>query len=315
MPFAIRSAFAPALTVLRISALVLLLLVSGTAAAALNVVTTTPDLAALVAEVGGEHVRVKPLSKPGEDPHYVDPKPSLVVALARADLLVFNGLDLEIGWLPPLQVNSRNAAIQKGGIGYFDASRYVQVMEANLEANRAMGDIHPGGNPHYLYDPREGAKVAVALGAKLAELLPAQRPFFLKQAKGVANNLQALAKREAERFRSLAPEQLRVLTYHRSLVYVIDWLGLERPMNVEPRPGVAPSPAHIARVLSTMRAQKIRTILQERHYPTRTSETLARMTQAKVVVVPGGASFADKKELYSQRIQRTVEVLYVALAR
>ena len=291
-----------------------LVLSPGSAHAALKVVTTTPDLAALVAEVGGEHVRVMPLSKPDEDPHYVDPKPSLVVALARADLLVFNGLELEIGWLPPLQVNSRNAAVQKGGIGSFDASRFVRVMEANQEANRAMGDIHPGGNPHYLYDPREGAKVATALGAKLAELMPSQRAHFLKNAELVSARLRTLAQTASERFRALPAAKRRVITYHRSLVYVLDWLGLERPMNVESRPGVAPSPAHVARVLNVMRSQKIRTIIQERHYPTKTSQTLARMTQAKLVVVPGGARFADKKERYSQRIQRTLDLLYGAIA-
>ncbi|MBM65233.1 MAG: ABC transporter substrate-binding protein [Myxococcales bacterium] len=294
---------------------VLLLLASFPAQAALKVVTTTPDLAALVAEVGGDHVDVITMSRPDQDPHYVDPKPSLVVDLARADMLVFNGLELEIGWLPPLQVNCRNAAVQKGGTGYFDASRYVKVMEANREANRAMGDIHPGGNPHYLYDPREGAKVAIALGAKLAELIPDQRSFLLENAKKTAEKLETMAEREAERFRSLSADQRRVITYHRSLVYVIDWLGLERPMNVEARPGVAPTPSHVARVLNTMRRQKIKTIVQERHYPTTTSNTLARMVKAKVVVYPGGASFADKKELYSQRIQRTAEALYGSLAR
>ncbi len=299
----------------RLAACTILLLSSGAAEAALKVVTTTPDLAALVAEVGGDHVDVMTMSRPDQDPHYVDPKPSLVVDLARADLLVFNGLELEIGWLPPLQVNCRNAAVQKGGTGYFDASRYVKVMEADREANRAMGDIHPGGNPHYLYDPREGAKVAVALGNKLAELIPAQRAFLLQNAEKVAGSLREIAKREADRFRGLSKDQRRVVTYHRSLVYVIDWLGLERPLNVEARPGVAPTPGHVARVLSTMRSQKIKTIVQERHYPTKTSNTLARMVKAQVVVFPGGASFADKKELYSQRIQRTVEALYDSLSR
>ncbi len=292
-----------------------LLMLASTAHAALNVVTTVPDLAALVAEVGGEHVKVTTMSSPNQDPHYVDPKPSLVVALARADLLVFNGLELEIGWLPPIQTNSRNAAIQKGGIGYFDASRHVAVLEANVEANRAMGDIHPGGNPHYLHDPRQGALVALAIGAKLAELLPQKSNFLITNAQRVANKLNALAKQQTDRFAKLSQQQLNVVTYHRSLVYILDWLGIKRPINVEPLPGIAPTPRHVARVLSTMRGQKIKVILQERHYPTRTSNTLARLTSAKVVVVPGGANFANKKELYSERIRRTAEVIYAALSR
>jgi zinc/manganese transport system substrate-binding protein len=286
-----------------------------TTQAALNVVATTPDLAALVAQIGGDQVKVTSMSRPGQDPHYVDPKPSLIVTLARADMLVFNGLDLEIGWLPPLRANSRNAAIQKGGAGDFDASRHIQPMEVNLEANRAMGDVHPGGNPHYLYDPRRGADVATALGAKLAALAPDQRPFFLQNAKKVAGKLRTIAAEETARFTALGPARRRVVTYHRSLVYLLNWLGLERPITVEPRPGVAPSPSHVARVLRTMRAQKIGVILQERFYPTKTSETLARMTQAKMVILPGGANFTDEKELYSDRIKRTAEVIYGTLSR
>jgi zinc/manganese transport system substrate-binding protein len=293
-----------------------ILMLSATSQAALKVVTTVPDLAALVAEVGGEHVKVTTMSSPDQDPHYVDPKPSLVIALARADLLVFNGLDLEIGWLPPIQANSRNAAIQKGGAGYFDASSHIDVLEIPVEANRAMGDIHPGGNPHYLYDPRQGALVAIAIGDKLAELIPKQSSFLRKNAQSVADKLKALAKEQKDRFAKLSPEQLKVVTYHRSLVYILDWLGIKRPINVEPLPGIAPTPRHVARVLSTMRAQNIKVILQERHYPTRTSDTLARMTKAKVAVIPGGANYKrNQKELYTDRIRRTAEVIYAALSR
>lgn len=291
------------------------LLMAVSAHATLRVVATTPDLAALVAEVGGEHVTVTSMSRPNQDPHYVDPKPSLVITLARADMLVFNGLDLEIGWLPPLRANSRNRVVQKGGVGDFDASRHIQPLDVHLESNRAMGDIHPGGNPHFLYDARNGAKIATALGAKLAELAPAQRAFFLQNAKTLANKLMTLAKEETARFAALGPKQRRVVTYHRSLVYLIDWLDLERPISIELRPGVAPSPAHVARVLGTMRSQNVRTILQERFYPTKTSETLARMAEAKVLLISGGASFHDKGELYSARIRRMTEEIYVTLAR
>ena len=215
------------------------------ARAALNVVTTVPDLAALAAEVGGEHVKVSTMSSPNQDPHYVDPKPSLVVALARADLLIFNGLELEIGWLPPIQTNSRNAAIQKGGAGYFDASSSVEVMEVPVEANRAMGDIHPGGNPHYLYDPRQAARVAIAMGEKLAELIPEHRSSLRKRAQTVADKLKIIAKEQTNRFAKLSADQRTVVTYHRSLVYLLDWLGIMRPINVEPLPGIAPTPRHV----------------------------------------------------------------------
>ena len=300
----------------RLSLILLSALVMATPArAALKVVTTVPDLAALVAEVGGEHVRVTTMSSPHQDPHYVDPKPSLVVAVARADLLVVNGLELEIGWLPPIIVNSRNMAVQVGATGHFDASLYADVQEVPAQANRAMGDIHPGGNPHYLYDPRQAAKLAIAIGNKLAELDSERRTFYNSSSKAVAEQLQKIAQAQTERFAQLSESQRTIVTYHRSLVYLIDWLGLKRPINVEPLPGIAPTPRHVARVLQTMKTQKIRTILQERHYPTRTSDTLARLAKARVVVIPGGANFADQNETYTARIKRTAEVVYDALNR
>ena len=282
--------------------------------AALNVVATTSDLAALVSVVGGDGVSVKTLSRADENPHYVDPRPSLVVALARADLLVVNGLDLEIGWLPPLQVNARNPSVQVGGAGYFDASEHVRLLEVPHHIDRAMGDIHPGGNPHFLFDPRAGADLAIAIGTRLSVLAPRRAVAFRTNARRVSKELKAMAAEQTRRFKALGADKLKVVTYHRSLVYLLDWLGITRPINVEPKPGVAPSPAHVARVLTTMRSQKIRTILQERYYPTRTSETLARMGKAKVVILPGGAKF-KAGEGYMERLKKTAEAVYVALSR
>ena len=300
---------------LRSAIIALMVMTPSAALASVKVVTTTSDLAALVAEVGGAHVRVHAMSSPDQDPHYVDPKPSLVLALARADLLVFNGLELEIGWLPPLLVNSRNAAIQEGGEGFFNASVHIDPLEVPAEVSRAMGDIHPGGNPHYLHDPRRAAPVALAIGAKLAALDVKNQAAYIERARQVAGQLEAIATAQTKRFGQLSPEQRKVVTYHRSLVYILDWLGLTRPLNVEPRPGIAPSPAHVARVLRTMRTQKVRTILQERYYPTRTSDTLARLARAQVVVIPGGAHFTNHNETYTARIKRTAEVIYDALNR
>ena len=253
--------------------------------AALSVVATTPDLAALASEIGGDAISVKSLSKAAENPHYVDPRPSLVVAVAQADLLILNGMDLEIGWLPPILVNARNASVQQGGSGYLDASKYVHRMEVPLSVDRALGDIHPGGNPHFTFDPRAGAKLAKVIGERLARLAPESTTLFKANAERVAGELEAIATSQQVRFKALGPDKLRVVTYHRSLVYLLDWLGIERPINVEPKPGVAPSPSHVARVLATMRAQKIRVILQERFYPTHTSETLGRMVGAEVVII------------------------------
>ncbi|MDP6944808.1 MAG: metal ABC transporter substrate-binding protein [Myxococcota bacterium] len=286
----------------------------GPAHATIQVVTTTSDLAALVSEVGGDAVSVKALAAADQDPHYVDPRPSLVVALARADLLIVNGLGLEIGWLPPLQVNARNAAVQVGGAGYFDASKHVRLLEVSHSADRAMGDIHPGGNPHFLFDPRAGALLAKAIGERLVTLAPESARDFRANARRVASELGALAVQESKRFKALGPDKLRAVTYHRSLVYLLDWLGIARPINVEPKPGVAPSPSHVAKVLATMRSQQIRTILQERFYPTKTSKTLARLAKGQVVILSGGTNFRAG-ERYIERLQKIAGAIHVALSR
>jgi len=282
--------------------------------ATLNVVATTADLAALAADVGGEQVSVRTLSSADEDPHYVDPRPSLVLALARADLLLLNGVELEVGWLPPLLVNARNADIQVGGPGHFDASRHVRLLETNAIADRAMGDIHPGGNPHFLFDPRAGARVAMVLSDQLAAIDPPRAALYRANAKRVSSELLAMAEQETRRFAGLSADQRRVVTYHRSLVYMLDWLGIERPINIEPKPGVSPSPGHVAKVLATMRSQRIGTILQERFYPTKTSETLARMTKSKVVILAGGTNIADGQR-YVDRMRLMAQEVYAALSR
>jgi len=282
--------------------------------AVLRVVATTPDLAALVAEVGGEQVSVQAMSVRDQDPHYVDPRPSLVVKLSRADLLVVNGLGLEIGWLPPLMVNARNADIQLGAPGYFDASEHVRLMEVSRTVDRTRGDVHPGGNPHFLFDPRAASMVSRAIGERLAMLAPEQAHTFRGNARRVSEELLVLAKAETKRFSALGAKRLKVVTYHRSLVYLLDWLGIERPINVEPIPVVAPSPGHVSRVLSTMRAQKIGTILQERFYPTRTSQTLARMATAQLVILSGGTHF-EKGERYVTRMKKMAEEIYASLSR
>src|SRR5688572_16539722 len=142
------------------------------AEASARVVATTPDLAALVRAVGGDLVEVTSLSSASQDPHYVDPRPSLLIPLSKADLLVVNGLQLEAGWLPPLVTNARNTRIQPGSDGYLDASQYVQKLEVPASADRSQGDIHPGGNPHFTFDPRAAKHVVAAIAERLARIDP-----------------------------------------------------------------------------------------------------------------------------------------------
>jgi zinc/manganese transport system substrate-binding protein len=260
------------------------------ARAELSVVTTTPDLAAIAAAVGGSRVRVKALALPTQDPHWVDARPNLALELSKADLLIVIGAELEVGWLPTLQVGSRNGKIQTGSPGYLDCAGLVALLERPVaKVERSMGDIHPTGNPHYLFDPRSAERVAVGIGKRLAELDPSGKSSYLELTQRFVKDLrEARARWETK----LLPVRGReVIAFHRSLVYLADWLGLQVVDHVEPKPGVPPSPSHVAELIQRAKARKIRAILQESWYPTGTSELVAKKIGAKLVRLPGSSNF------------------------
>jgi zinc/manganese transport system substrate-binding protein len=300
---------------MNLRALFATLLVLGTAQPALaklDVVATLPDLGAIARSVGGDLVNVTTLVEPGQDPHYVDARPSLLLPLNRAKLLVVNGLDLEIGWLPPLLVSARNASIQNGAAGYFDASTVVDRLEVPAgKVDRAQGDIHPGGNPHFTLDPRAGRKVAVALGQRLGQLDPDNAAKYAANAQALAQQLDTLAQQQAARFRTLPAERRHVVPYHRSLPYLMDWLGLDAVVHVEPRPGIQPDPAHVASVLKLMKANGVRALLQEEYYPRNTSETLSRLAGAQLVILAGGTR---PDQTYPEHLQDIAEKIHAAVS-
>jgi zinc/manganese transport system substrate-binding protein len=281
------------------------------ARAELSVVTTTPDLAAIAAAVGGPRVRVKALALPTQDPHWVDARPNLALDLSRADLLIAIGAELEVGWLPTLQVGSRNGKIQVGAKGYLDCSELVSLLERPAaKVERSMGDIHPGGNPHYLLDPRSAERVAVGIGKRLAELDPEGKATYLDLSKRfVASLREARARWEAK----LLPVRGReVIAFHRSLVYLADWLGLSVVDHVEPKPGIPPNPGHVAELIERAKQRQIRAILQESWYPTGTSELIAKKIGAKLVRLPGGTNF-QAGQSYIAFMDRIVAALAGAL--
>lgn len=287
------------------------LLPLASARAELQVVATLPDLAAIAREIGGAHVSVTALAPPSQDPHYVDPRPNLILPLNRADLLVINGLELEVGWLPPLQVAARNGRIQPGGDGWFDASSVVRRLGVPQgKVDRAMGDIHPGGNPHFLLDPRAARQVVAALTNRMVKLDPKRTEAYRANAAAFDQQLAAFAEAQRQRFAALPADQRRVVAYHASLIYLFDWLALDEAITVEPRPGIAPTPAHVARVLSLMKKQGIRVVVQEAYYPKKTSETLARLAGGRVVVLPGGT---PDGQTYLTHLRGIADALYAAL--
>ena len=228
-------------------------------------VTSTEDLASIAREVGGDKVAVTALAKGYQDPHFVDPKPSFILAVNRADLYIAVGRELEIGWLPPLVTSSRNAKIQPGGRGYLDASLNVRILEIPTgQITRAMGDVHPFGNPHYWLEPGNGRLMAQAIRNKLSELSPTDKAYFSQRYDDFDRHLAAAEKRWDA---TMAPYKgTKVVTYHRSWPNFMERFGLEVIGYVEPKPGIPPSPSHTIELIDEMKRGGIKLIVVEPYF-------------------------------------------------
>lgn len=291
----------------------LALVVSGTAEAraALAIVTTTPDLAAIATAVGGTRVRVRALALPSQDPHWVDARPNLALELSKAELLIVVGAELESGWLPTLQLGSRNGKIQRGGAGYLDCSELVELLERpTVKVERAMGHVHPSGNPHYLLDPRLTERVAVGIGKRLSELDPDGKKHYLELTQRfVASLREARAGWESKLQGARGRE---VIAFHRSLAYLANWLGLTVLDHVEPKPGIPPNPAHVGALIQRAKQRKVRALLQEAWHPTSTSELIAQKSGARLIRLPGSSNFQGGQS-YIAFVDQLVSALSGAL--
>jgi len=252
--------------------------------AELRVVATTEDLAALAREVGGDQVKVEALAKGYQDPHFVEAKPSFILKLHRADLLVVVGRELEVGWLPALVGQSRNNDIQPGARGYLDASLTARILEIPRgQITRAMGDVHPLGNPHYLLDPENGRRVAEAIRAKLTELLPDSAAYFQSRLLDFGRRLDQAEARWTEQ---MAPYHgLKVVTYHRSWPNFCERFGIEVVGYIEPRPGIPPAPGHLLELIEEIKRQHVRLMIIEPYFDLRTPNSVGRQTGAEVLVL------------------------------
>ena len=259
------------------------------ACAKLNIVATTPDLASIAREIGGDRIELTTLAKPTEDPHFVDAKPSLIVKLNRADALIEGGAELEMGWLPRLLDESRNPRLAAGAPGHVLCSQGVPLKEIPSTLDRAKGDIHAAGNPHYLVDPVNAKIVAQNIAAAFCAL-------DVKSADAYRANLKqftdALDAKLREWHKQLEPFKGReVVAYHNSWLYFGERFDLNIDLFLEPKPGVPATPRHLANVILKMKANKVRAILVDPYLDRRTAETVAGKTGATVVDVtqfPGG---------------------------
>jgi len=251
----------------------------------LNVMTTTEDLAAIAREVGGDRITVESIAKGYQDPHFVEAKPSFILKLQKADLLIVVGRELEIGWLPPLIQQSRNAKVQVDADGYLDASQGVRILEIPTgQVTRAMGDVHPQGNPHYWLDPENARAMARSMSEKLAQFRPADRAYFEQRLAAFSARLTDAVKKWTAQ---MAPYKgTKVVTYHRSFPNFADRFGLDIIGYVEPKPGIPPSPGHTLELIQEMKRQNVRLILMEPYFDPTTPQSIARAVGGQVLVVP-----------------------------
>jgi zinc/manganese transport system substrate-binding protein len=254
------------------------------AAGKLNVIATTEDLASLAREVGGDRIDVEALARGYQDPHFVEPKPSFILKLNKADLLIAVGRELEIGWLPPLITQSRNAKLQPGAAGYLDASLTVRILELPTgQITRAMGDVHPQGNPHYWLDPDNGRRIAQAIQKKLSEMSPNDASYFAGRYVDFDKRLADAEKRWDSQ---MAPYKgLKIVTYHRSWPNFADRFGLDVVGYIEPRPGIPPSPGHTLDLIQDMKRLGVKIMFVEPYFDLKTPDAVSRDTGARTLVM------------------------------
>jgi zinc/manganese transport system substrate-binding protein len=282
------------------------------AQAALKVVATTAEYGSLAAQIGGPRVSVTTIAKPTEDPHFVDARPSQIVALSRADVLIEGGAELEIGWLPPLLEGARNGKILASGPGRVVASQGVQLLDIPLAADRSQGDTHVAGNPHFMLDPLNARIVAEHIERTLSALDPAGATTYQANLAGFAQSLDAKMKEWTTALQPYAGRQ--IVTYHPTWRYFGRRFSLKADTFLEPKPGIPPSPPHLAKVMQKMQAENIRILLVEPYQPRKTAEAVASRTDAVLVEVCQFPGALPNTSTYLELIDTVVKRVVQALA-
>ena len=279
--------------------------------ATVNVFATVPEWAALAREIGGDKVKVYAATNALQDPHRIEARPSLLAQARNAQLLMVTGADLEIGWLPVILRDSGNAAIQPGKPGYFEAAQLVSKLEIPATVDRAQGDVHPAGNPHFQLDPRNILRIGEALAGRLAELDPANAAAYRANLKVFADKwLAAMGRWEKQ----AAPlKGVPALVHHRSFVYLFAWLGMKETGTLEPKPGVEPTSSHLTELLALQQSQPAKMVLRAAYQSDGPSAWIAGRARIPAVVLPftvgGTAEAGDLFSLFDDTIARLLKAL------
>lgn len=285
----------------------MLFAVPSFALAKINIVTTTSDLAAIAREVGGNLIEVTSIAKGYQDPHFVEAKPSYLLKLRKADLFIQVGLELEVGWAPPLLQNARNPKVLPGNRGFLDASSGCDILEKGKVADRSQGDVHPLGNPHYWLDPANGRIIAQTIARRLAELDPANAASYRDNLTRFEAHLTKKEKEWAQHAAKI--KGTKVVTYHNSWPNFVKHFGIEVVNFIEPKPGIPPPPAHIRALIGQIRAEKIRSILVEPYFDLKLPEKIARESGAKVLVFAPSVGSHDEIKTYTDLFDHNLKLL------
>ena len=281
------------------------ILFSAMAFAQFNVVASYPYLGKIVQAVGGDDVKVKVLASSKFDPHFIIPKPSLIPAIARADMLVANGAGLEIGWLPPLLKSANNPKVRIGTEGFVDASHAIALIDKPTTVSRAYGDVHPEGNPHFDTDPHNIIPIAKYLTQKLSRLDAAHKAAYQHNLSQFISRWHAFLNTFDRQMKACKGKQ--VVQYHELYNYLLKRYDIHAVATIEPLPGIAPSSKHTLALIQKMQKEKIKTILQDPYHEKKTARFIASKTGAKVVVIPHDVGSINDTE--------TLEALYETIAK
>lgn len=297
----------------RTAILVLILLTGAFSgwAATIKVVTTTTDLKSITELIGGDKVTVSSIATGYQNPHFVDPKPSYIIGLSKADLFVTTGLDLEIGWSPQLLVSSRNTRIQKGAEGYVDASIGIGLLQVPTSANRAEGDIHIYGNPHYWLDPMNGKVIARNIANGLERVDPSNRSLY-------EANLQAFFKKIDDKMKEWQAKMsafrgTKIIAYHNEWVYFETRFGLNVVDFMEPKPGIPPTPSQLVKVIKEIKADNIKVIISSPYFSTSSSDVVSKQTGVKELTLATSVGGFDSVKNYFDLFDYDIDQLTAIL--
>ena len=277
----------------------------------IKVVTTLTDLRSITEMIGGDKVSVTSIATGYQNPHFVDPKPSYIISLSNADMYVTIGLDLETGWSPQLLASSRNTKIQKGSAGYVDASEGISLFQVPTAANRAEGDIHIFGNPHYWLDPLNGKVIARNIANGLERVDPADKATFEANLQTFYNNIDVKLKEWAAK---MAPfKGTKIIAYHNEWVYFEKRFGLQIVDFMEPKPGIPPTPSQLVKVINEIKSNNIKVIISSPYFSTSSSDVVSKQTGVKALTMATSTGAFPTVKNYFDVFDYDINLLTAAL--